>query len=115
MLSIWCAIVLSSCGLDAHERRIQGNWARSQELSVGFSTYTEWQFQRGRFEIEGYPPLRQAGRYRIIERHADGVTLLLYAQSGDLPTDDQHLRISFRSDPDELIIGAEPIFRRALP
>ena len=91
---IWVALLaclmLASCASsDPNVRFIQGKWTAAGDQGEGHSWYLEWSFGNGTFEMSGYPPIYQSGKYRIESSAGGTLTLELYDQSGDLSSDNR--------------------------
>lgn len=69
-----------------------GTWKDEERLPDGFASYLQWTFKRNStFKLEGYPPLIQEGKFRVEKIEGNKVTLFLFEQKGDLPTEDRLL------------------------
>ena len=68
--------------LSEAEKRIEGDW-RAEGNNGRYGWFLEWTFADGNFEQKGYPPIYQAGKYRVIGVRGDKVTLELYDQKGN--------------------------------
>lgn len=106
------ALALAGCGAGDPAPALAGRWSLSQDLGGGFSSYLTWGFTGGRFTLEGYPPLRQAGRFRLIAQRENTYRLQLYDQSGDLPTDDRELLVVYDPQADTLLIDGQGPYHR---
>lgn len=81
-----------------NENFILGTWRLAGELPKtgggrSFSWFLEWTFADGNFVQTGYPPLRQEGKYRIVKKEDDKLTLELYEQKGTFGTEDKQIEI----------------------
>lgn len=90
---------------------IQGMWRMTGE-NDGHAWYLEWTFDRGRFDLKGYPPLAQAGKYRVIKTESDKLTLELYDQKGNFGTDNSRLEVVVDKKKDTLMIKGQGPFTR---
>ncbi|MBI5052173.1 MAG: hypothetical protein HZB52_02775 [Chloroflexi bacterium] len=102
ILKAYCAallfLILSSlaCSLiitDANEQFLQGKWSQSGSAD-GFAWYSNYTFDRGSFTIDGYPPLKQSGSYRLVSSSGDTLVLEFYDQKGDLSTENSKVTIT---------------------
>ncbi|MBL8058679.1 MAG: hypothetical protein JNK29_18390, partial [Anaerolineales bacterium] len=58
----------------------------------------------------------QTGHYEVVDRHANGLVLRLYDQSGDWPTAERQVTIVLAEDGQSLTMdGGEPFFRITPP
>jgi hypothetical protein len=101
--------------MSTDERFLQGAWMYSADLGDGHSSYLQWTFNAGYFTVEGYPPLYQTGRYRVISSTNDVVVLRLTGQSGDWPTDDTDIEVVLDRANAQLLIGNQGPFTRTSP
>ena len=84
-----CLLLLSACSLSPEEAYIQGYWTFANELDDPRATemhlLQEWWFGNGRFyfirEIWAGFPETAEGRYRILERDGDTITLEFFGVS----------------------------------
>ncbi len=90
---------------------IQGMWRLTGENS-GHAWFLEWTFHRGRFDLKGYPPLAQAGKYRVIKTDGDKLTLELYDQKGNFGTEDSQIEIVIDKKKETLMIKGQGPFNR---
>ena len=109
-------ILFSSISLAAPVRKtnedfIQGMWRLTGE-NGGHAWYLEWTFNRGRFNLRGYPPLAQDGKYRIIKSAGDKLTLELYDQQGNFGTEDGRVEVVLDKKRDTLTIKGQGPFAR---
>jgi len=61
------------------------------------STLT-WKFDEGNFSIDGYPPLFQKGKYRVLTVSDSLIQLKLIQQTGDLSTEDRSIKITLHQN-----------------
>lgn len=109
-------VLLTSCSpLDPNERFIQGGWNAAGDQGEGHSWYLEWTFSNGTFEVTGYPPLHQTGKYRLTASEGSALTLELYDQAGDWPADDRAITILVDQAGDALTIDGQGPFSRVEP
>ncbi len=93
-LAILLIPLLVACGpADPNEKFIQGTWTASGAIDDGHAWFLDWTFKDGSFEVTGYPPLHQTGKYQIVSSDGDTLTLKLTDQQGDWPTDDREMTI----------------------
>ena len=95
--SLACSLIIT----DANEQFIQGKWSQSGS-DGGFAWYSNYTFNRGSFTIDGYPPLRQSGSYRIINSSGDTLALEFYDQKGDLGTENSKTSITIDRTKDAI-------------
>lgn len=101
----------ASSRVKTNEDFIQGMWRLTGE-DHGHAWYLEWTFHRGRFELKGYPPLAQHGKYRIIRTDGNKLTLELYDQKGNFGTEDSQVEVVFDKKKDTLMIKDKGPFNR---
>jgi hypothetical protein len=108
---------LAACGpTDPNDIFIQGTWTAAGDLGDGqHSWYLEWTFKNGAFNVAGYPPLQQTGRYHIQASQGQHLTLLLTDQKGDWPTGDKTIEVQIDSVHNFLIIDNLGPFNRRDP
>ena len=98
---------------DSDEKFIQGTW-RLEGSNGGHSWYLEWKFTpEGKFTLEGYPPLFQAGSYRLTKTGPGTLALELYDQKGNFGTENSQIEIVMDRRKDELKIKGQGPFSRA--
>lgn len=100
-----------------NEAFIQGKWRVEGKLPPNqsghsMSWFQEWTFTDGKFLEEGYPPLGQKGKYRVINNESDKLTLELYEQSGTFGTENSQLQIVVDKQENTLKIGQNAGFKR---
>ncbi len=110
---VLCSIVplVSSSAKKTSEDFIQGAWRLTGE-NDGHAWFLEWTFDRGRFNLKGYPPLYQEGKYRVIKKDGDRLTLELYDQKGNFGTDDRTIEVVIDKKKDTLMIDSKGAFKR---
>ena len=116
------ALVLSpfsSCVVSAqdHGTFIQGKWRLEgehpkNESGRAMSWFLEWTFADGKFLQTGYPPIKQEGKYRIVKREENKLTLELYEQKGNFGTKDKQIKIVVDRENEKLKIGNQEGFSR---
>lgn len=116
-LSLALAFPLAPRAADAQDAAIQGTWYLSGQVKQedgrpGLSWFLEWNFDKGKFYLNGYPPLHQEGSYRIIKRNGNKLTLELYNQQGNFGTDNSQIEIVTGKDPNKLRIKGQGPFKR---
>ena len=111
----WLLAATLACStllMGENERFIQGTWTYTIDQGDGHAAYLDVTFTPGFFEMQGYPPLEQSGRYRVVSSDGDTLTLRLTEQEGDLPTDDQDMVIALDRAADQITIdGQGPYWR----
>jgi len=111
-------IILSSLACswivtDPNEQFIQGTWNQSGTLPEGFGWYSKYTFDKGGFTVQGYPPLRQSGSYRILNSKGDTIELELYDQKGDLGTENSKVTITIDRAKDAISLnGGKDFYSR---
>ncbi|MEK7441384.1 MAG: hypothetical protein AAB571_11550 [Chloroflexota bacterium] len=95
--SLACSLIIT----DANEQFIQGKWSQSGSAD-GFAWYSNYTFNRGSFTIDGYPPLKQSGSYRIINSSGDTILLEFYDQKGELGTENSKRTITIDRAKDSI-------------
>jgi hypothetical protein len=111
-LVLFSAANLAYSSAKTNEDFIQGMWRLTGE-SGGHAWFLEWTFQRGQFDLRGYPPLAQDGKYRIIKAEGDKLTLELYDQKGNFGTESSQLQVILDKKKDTLMIKGQGPFKRA--
>jgi hypothetical protein len=111
-LALACLLLVSCSPADPNEKFIQGKWTAAGDLGDGHSWYLEWTFDGGSFEMSGYPPIYQKGKYRMTASEGDTITLELYNQEGDLSTDDRAITVVIDSANDQLTIDGQGPYSR---
>lgn len=112
-LAVALGTMLTACAAPDPAPALAGGWTFSQDLGQGFGAYLTWSFAGDRFTLEGYPPLRQEGRFRLIERRDHTYRIQLFAQSGDLPADEREILVVYDPTADTLMIDGQGPYRRA--
>lgn len=107
----------SSFAMSEEEKFIQGAWRAGGELKnkdggPGMSWFIEWTFDKGKFKQTGYPPLSQEGKYRIIRKDGNKLTLELYDQKGTFGTENKTIEIVIDKEKDQLKISNQEGFKR---
>lgn len=102
----------ASSSTKTNEDFIQGMWRLSGETG-GHAWYLEWTFHRGTFDLKGYPPLAQEGKYRIIKVEGHKLTLELYDQKGNFGTESSQLEVVLDKKKETLMIKGQGPFKRA--
>ena len=62
---------------------LPGTWRAAGNHGNGHTWYLQWKFAGGSFEMRGYPPIYQAGKYRIAAIEGAKLTIELYDQKGN--------------------------------
>lgn len=102
----------SSSTRKTNEDFIQGMWRLTGE-NGGHGWFLEWTFNRGTFDLKGYPPLAQGGKYRIIKTVGAKLTLELYDQKGNFGTENSQIEVVIDKKKDTLTIKGQGPFKRA--
>ena len=79
-----------------NEKFIQGKWHLAGTIGDGEENrawYLEWGFKNGEFTQSGYPPIKQEGKYKVIESKDNTIKLKLYKQKGTFGEEDSELKI----------------------
>ena len=110
----------SSARAQDNAKFIEGTWRLDGQLpsggkSPGMSWFLEWTFVGGTFVQQGYPPLRQEGRYRIVADRENTVTLELHDQRGTFGANDRKLEIVIDREGRRLKIQGKEGFKRIEP
>ncbi len=108
-------LACATLGMGDNERFIQGAWSFGTDNGDGHGTYLVLTFTPGYFSMEGYPPLEQRGRYRVVDSRGDTLTLEFTHQSGDLPTDDREVLIVLDRAANTLLIDGSGPYSRSGP
>lgn len=111
-LILFSAMGLASATKKTNEDFIQGTWRLTGD-NGGHAWYLEWTFDHGRFNLKGYPPLYQEGKYRIIKSNGDRLTLDLYDQKGNFGTEDSQVEITIDKKREMLTIKGQGPFKPA--
>jgi hypothetical protein len=112
-------VLLSAAGLasshgKSNEDFIQGTWRMTGQNGM-YGWFLEWTFERGKFNLKGYPPLYQEGKYRIVKTEGDKLTLELYDQKGNFGTDNSRLEVVLNKKKNTLNIKGQGPFTRTEP
>ncbi len=95
-----------------NENFMQGTWRLSGTSDATHGWFLEWTFDRGSFTLEGYPPLRQEGKYRVLSDQGNKLSLELYDQQGNFGTDNSQLEIVVDKEQEALKIKDRGPFKR---
>jgi hypothetical protein len=95
----------------ADEKFIQGTWQLRGE-NDGHAWFLEWTFDQGKFNLKGYPPLYQEGKYRIVKTEGNKMTLELYDQQGNFGTENRRIEVISDKSKDTLMIDDKGPFTR---
>jgi hypothetical protein len=104
----------ASADRKTNEDFIQGMWRVTGQNGM-YGWFLEWTFDRGRFDLKGYPPLAQGGKYRIIKTDGHRITLELYDQQGNFGTENSQIELVIDKKKDTLMIKGQGPFKRAEP
>lgn len=110
-LLLFSSLALASSVKKTNEDFIQGMWRLTGE-NGGHAWFLEWTFDKGRFDLKGYPPLAQGGKYRIVKAEGNKLTLELYDQKGNFGTDDSRIEVVMDKKKDALTIKGQGPFAR---
>lgn len=110
---ILCSIfpLASSSAKKTGEDFIQGAWRLTGD-NDGHAWFLEWTFYNGRFNLKGYPPLYQEGKYRVIKTEGDRLTLELYDLKGNSGVDDRKIEVAIDKKRETLMIDDKGAFKR---
>ncbi len=98
---------------DSAEQFMQGTWRLSGMNDATHGWFLEWTFDHGKFTLDGYPPLHQEGKYRILKQQGSKLTLELYDQQGNFGTGSEKLEIVLYKNKDTLKIKEQGPFKRS--
>ncbi|HEY0546216.1 MAG TPA: hypothetical protein VGC91_12620 [Pyrinomonadaceae bacterium] len=100
----------------ASERMMQGTWLLEGGGEKNTPRwYLEWTFDdKGKFSLNGYPPLHQEGSYRIIKSKDNALTLELFDQKGNFGTSKSQMQVVVDGKQDRLTIKDKGPFRRVI-
>lgn len=108
---LFSSFTIASSAKKTNEDFIQGMWRLTGE-NGGYGWVLEWTFDKGRFDLKGYPPLAQGGKYRIVKAAGDKLTLELYDQHGNFGTDNSRIELVIDKKHDTLMIKGQGPFKR---
>ena len=115
-ISMALSFPVASRAKDANDDSIQGTWYLSGQVDnkdgPGLSWFLEWTFDHGKFNLSGYPPLHQEGRYRIIKTEGNKLTLELYDQKGNFGTENSQIEIVVDKEKGSRMIKGQGPFTR---
>jgi hypothetical protein len=111
-----------SCGGDflsfksENEKFIQGKWRLAGTFGddENRAWFLEWEFDNGKFTQNGYPPILQEGKYKILEDNKNTLKLKLYKQKGTFGDDDSELTIIVDKEEKTLTINGKKDFMRII-
>jgi major membrane immunogen (membrane-anchored lipoprotein) len=109
------ALSSSSCAENSNEEFIQGAWRLTGQNDPKHSWFLEWTFDKGKFDLVGYPPLHQSGKYRVLKTEGSKMTIELYEQKGELGTENSQVEIVIDRDKNTLMIRGQGPFTRVKP
>ena len=110
-LILFSALTLATAAKKSNEDFIQGTWRMTGQNGM-YGWFLEWTFDRGKFNLKGYPPLYQEGKYRIIKTEGDKLTLELYDQKGNFGTDNSQIEVIINKKKNTLTIKGQGPFTR---
>jgi hypothetical protein len=111
-LLLCSSLSLASTGKKTNEDFIQGMWRMTGQNGM-YGWFLEWTFDGGRFDLKGYPPLAQDGKYRIIKTDGHKLTLELYDQKGNFGTENSQIEVIIDKKKETLSIKGQGPFKRA--
>lgn len=111
-LLLFSSLSAASSVKKTNEDFIQGMWRATGQNGM-YGWFLEWTFDRGKFDLKGYPPLAQGGKYRIIKAEGHKLTLELYDQQGNFGTENSQIEIVIDKKKDTLMIKGQGPFKRA--
>lgn len=98
---------------------IQGTWrlagGLSDENDGPRAWLLEWNFRNGEFVQTGYPPIRQSGRYEILEEDGKRLKLRLFDQNGTFGVRERVIGILIDRENARLSIDGKDGFERIDP
>jgi hypothetical protein len=119
ILTLLMLVQLAACrprGAESKDELIQGTWRLdgSQRDQAGreFTWFSQYEFDKGNFKQSGYPPISQAGSYRILSIDGDKLWLELFDQHGTFGTENKQIVIVVNSAQGELTIANVDHFKR---
>jgi len=98
---------------DSAEQFVQGTWRLSGMNDATHSWFLEWTFDHGKFTLDGYPPLHQEGKYRVLKQQGNKLTLELYEQQGNFGAGKEKLEVVVGKDKETLRIKDQGPFKRS--
>jgi hypothetical protein len=107
------AAVPRATATDSAEQFMQGTWRLTGMNDATHRWFLEWTFDHGKFNLDGYPPLHQEGKYRVLKEQGNKLTLELYEQQGNFGTDNEKLEVVVDKDKDTLKIRDQGPFKRS--
>jgi hypothetical protein len=110
-----CAALAASpraAATDSAEQFMQGTWRLSGMNDATHGWFLEWTFDHGTFTLDGYPPLHQEGKYRVLKQQGRKLTLELYEQQGNFGTANDKLEVVIDKNRDALRIKDRGPFKR---
>jgi hypothetical protein len=110
-LLLCSSLSVASSATKTNEDFIQGMWRLTGQNGM-YGWYLEWTFNHGRFDLKGYPPLAQDGKYRIIKTEGHKLTLELYDQKGNFGTENSQIELVIDKKKDALMIKGQGPFKR---
>ena len=116
-LILFVAVSCSGGLLDTqseNEKFIQGKWHLSGNVpgDEDISWFLEWEFDDGQFTQNGYPPILQKGKYKVIDDKKDNLTLKLYKQKGTWGEEDSELKVFINRKDGTLTIQGKSNFKK---
>lgn len=90
---------------------IQGTWRISGSNGT-MAWFMEWTFADGNFIQEGYPPLLQKGKYRLLKDENNTLVLELYKQEGTFGNEQREIEIVLDKKKNQLSINKKEGFKK---
>lgn len=89
-----------------------GNWRAAGDHGNGHAWYLQWKFASGSFEMRGYPPIYQAGKYRIVAIEDSKLTVELFDQKGNFGAEKRTVEVLLDGADGTIKIDQMAGFRR---
>jgi hypothetical protein len=77
---------------------LTGTWRAAGDHGNGHTWYLQWKFADGEFEMQGYPPILQKGKYQIAGSSDGKFSLVLFDQSGNFGAEERTVEVAFGPD-----------------
>lgn len=93
------------------DARLTGTWRAAGDHGNRHTWYLQWKFEGGEFEMRGYPPILQKGKYSLAASEEGSLSLVLFDQSGNFGSGERTIAVTI--GPDGLAkIDQTPGFRK---
>ena len=89
-----------------------GSWRAAGDHGNGHTWYLQWRFANGNFEMRGYPPIYQTGKYRIVANDGSKLTVELYDQKGNFGEEKRTVEVQLDGADGTIKIDQMAGFRR---